>query len=489
MTRLSLSLGRAPLARAEHFEAQSTSRYLWLALVLVITMASVVGASLASVAEAAGGANPRKGTDTTAPQTTITAGPATPTTSTSASISFGSTEPGSFECMLDAGNFEACTSPKEYTALAFGDHTYQVRARDTAGNLDATPASTTWQIIDANVCAIDPPDGQVAIAEAIRACPDGSTVRFPPARVYTQTASILVADRSDLIIDGNGSMFRSIVPTSYDSPDPKPQWRVKSGHNVTIQSMTIVGNFYPTSRAKYAGNQLDHGVEIKGGDDITVRDNTFRNVFGDAVTTVRSESMRGNAAGGVASENVRVLRNTITTMARHCVSFTELIGGSIEDNSLSDCHYGGIDLEINFAGQKMQDIKVLRNQLHGYTVAGIAVEGAVSSTQVSALGDMARIEVRGNTVGAGDTCWPPILFSEKDNDRGPISDVIVADNTVSTPSYGIGIFDVIGGSVTGNHITLTRSKTYCASTLTTVTPVWQKRSSDVVVSGNTSTSY
>lgn len=342
---------------------------------------------------------------------------------------------------------------------------------------------------DPVACAIDPPDGQVAIAAAIGNCPDGSRVLFPAGRVYTQTDDILVADRSDLIIDGNGSTFRSTVPTSYDSPDPKPQWRVKSGRNVTLQNMVIVGNFYPTSRAKLAGNQLDHGVEIKGGDGITVQDSTFRNVFGDAVTTVRSESMRGNATGGVASRNVHVLRNTITTMARQCLSFTELLVGSIEDNTLSDCHYGGIDLEINFGGQKMQDIKVLRNTIHGYTLAAIAVEGAVSSAQVSAVGDIARIEVRGNTVGAGDTCWPPILLSEKDNERGPLSDITVANNIVSSPSYGIGVFDVIGGSVSGNDVTLTRSKTYCASTLTTVMPVWVKRSSGVIESGNITHGY
>ncbi|HEV2775777.1 MAG TPA: right-handed parallel beta-helix repeat-containing protein [Solirubrobacteraceae bacterium] len=264
---------------------------------------------------------------------------------------------------------------------------------------------------------------------------------------------------------------------------------MKSGRNVTLQNMTIVGNFYPTSRAKLAGNQLDHGVEIKGGDGVTVQDSTFRNVFGDAVTTVRSESRRGNATGGVASRNVRVLRNTITTMARQCVSFTELIGGSIEDNSMSDCHYGGIDLEINFGGQKLQDIKVLRNQVHGYTLAGIAVEGAVSAMQVSAIGDMARIEIRGNTVGAGDTCFAPIMLSEKDNERGPISDVTIANNTVLSRSYGIGVFDAVGAWATGNDITLTKPKGHCASSLTTVMPVWVKRSSGVNESGNVSHGY
>jgi hypothetical protein len=100
--------------------------------------------------------------DTSAPVTTITSGPDTPTTVTSASFSFASTEAGStFNCQLDAGSFAACASPKGYTGLADGSHTFQVRASDAAGNTDATPASYTWTI-DATA----PPDPTIAAKPA-----------------------------------------------------------------------------------------------------------------------------------------------------------------------------------------------------------------------------------------------------------------------------------------------------------------------------------
>jgi hypothetical protein len=67
--------------------------------------------------------------------------------SASASFSFSATELGSsFECQLDVSGFAACTSPKTYSSLAEGPHTFQVRAKDAAGNLDATPASYTWTV-------------------------------------------------------------------------------------------------------------------------------------------------------------------------------------------------------------------------------------------------------------------------------------------------------------------------------------------------------
>jgi hypothetical protein len=90
--------------------------------------------------------------DTTAPDTTITSGPTATTTSTSASFAFTSSEAGStFECKLDAGGYAACTSPKAYSGLSTGSHTFSVRATDAAGNLDASPASQTWTIQSAPV--------------------------------------------------------------------------------------------------------------------------------------------------------------------------------------------------------------------------------------------------------------------------------------------------------------------------------------------------
>ncbi len=85
--------------------------------------------------------------DTTAPQTTIDMSPTDPTASTSASFDFSSSEGGSsFECRIDGGAWGACTSPKSYTSLTDGSHTFDVRATDPVGNTDASSASYTWLV-------------------------------------------------------------------------------------------------------------------------------------------------------------------------------------------------------------------------------------------------------------------------------------------------------------------------------------------------------
>jgi hypothetical protein len=85
--------------------------------------------------------------DTTPPETTITAQPPATTTESAASLSFSSSESGStFACKLDSGSWGGCGSPKSYSGLAVGAHTFSVRATDGAGNTDATPASATWTV-------------------------------------------------------------------------------------------------------------------------------------------------------------------------------------------------------------------------------------------------------------------------------------------------------------------------------------------------------
>ena len=85
--------------------------------------------------------------DTTPPPApTIDSHPADPTSATDAHLAFSDTEQGvSFRCRLDGADFAACTSPQDYTALAQGQHTFDVKAIDAAGN-QSSPASFTWHV-------------------------------------------------------------------------------------------------------------------------------------------------------------------------------------------------------------------------------------------------------------------------------------------------------------------------------------------------------
>ena len=88
--------------------------------------------------------------DTTNPTTTITGSPDAFTEDTSATLTFTSNEAGSFQCWLDVGNWARCTNPKSILELAEGQHAFQVRAVDKAGNVDRTPDSYAWTVDTTN---------------------------------------------------------------------------------------------------------------------------------------------------------------------------------------------------------------------------------------------------------------------------------------------------------------------------------------------------
>jgi uncharacterized repeat protein (TIGR01451 family) len=85
--------------------------------------------------------------DATAPETTIESGPNGSTPATTANFDFSSNEAGvTYECSLDGGAFVPCTDPSTFSNLGTGSHTLAVRAKDTAGNVDPTPATRSWTV-------------------------------------------------------------------------------------------------------------------------------------------------------------------------------------------------------------------------------------------------------------------------------------------------------------------------------------------------------
>ncbi len=131
--------------------------------------------------------------DTTPPDTTIDSGPSATATSASSSagFTFSSSEPNStFECRLDDMAYSSCTSPKSYSSLADGSHTFYVRAIDAARNVDPTPASQTW-VIDTT-----PPPNSKIIALSFDDGPDPTPTNTPKIldtlRLYNVKATFFV---------------------------------------------------------------------------------------------------------------------------------------------------------------------------------------------------------------------------------------------------------------------------------------------------------
>jgi hypothetical protein len=133
------------------------------------------------------------GTDTTPPDTTLSPPSVIGTT---ASFTFSSNEPSSFQCKLvgwDLIRINPCPSPKAYTGLTVGTtYTFKVWATDAAGNIDPTPATFTFTPSDGTTPP-PPTGGEVHLVGAgdiaDRGNADEATGNLiegiPSARVFT----------------------------------------------------------------------------------------------------------------------------------------------------------------------------------------------------------------------------------------------------------------------------------------------------------------
>jgi hypothetical protein len=85
--------------------------------------------------------------DTAPPDTALKEKPSALSSDVNARFAFRSSETGStFECKLNSGIYQTCAAPKKYFLLSEGQHTFQVRATDAAGNTDQMPAEHTWTV-------------------------------------------------------------------------------------------------------------------------------------------------------------------------------------------------------------------------------------------------------------------------------------------------------------------------------------------------------
>jgi len=192
--------------------------------------------------------------DTTPPQTTISSGPSGTTLEHAASFAFAASETGTFECSLDGAAFAACSSPVSYAGLADGAHTFAVRATDTAGNADPTPASRSWTVLSR------PPND--AFDASIALAPGGASVSGSNANATKQAG-----EPNHAGVSGGHSVWYRWTPA-------KSTW-------VTIDT---VGSAYDTTLAVYTGNSVSALTKVAANN--------------DASSWVRTSRVRFSATGG-----------------------------------------------------------------------------------------------------------------------------------------------------------------------------------------------
>ena len=249
--------------------------------------------------------------------------------------------------------------------------------------LGCLPLGPTLSMVPAAVDRSCTFDVTGALNNWLISVPNGWTAGFQGGGCYRIDGTLVVTNKANFMIDGDGATFRPGSVTgdasSIESPSKaahsRSQWRLVGGSHVTIQNMTIEGaDPSGTYNTKF---ETQHGIDIRGTEAVDINHVTIRNVFGDFVAF--SQSPTSQSSG-------RIHDSTLSNAGRMGVSVTAAHHVSIDHNNISGVTYGLVDLEPEGTLHGASIISVDCNHFGpggGYMVGAISTYGAVSNVSVT----------------------------------------------------------------------------------------------------------
>ena len=250
--------------------------------------------------------------DTTAPDTTITAGPSGTTNDSTPTFSFTSTEAGStFACRIDAGAWVACTSPFTTAALGDGAHTFEVRATDVAGNTDASPASRSFTVDTTapDTTITDGPTGTTADSTPTFAFTGSGGATSFECRVDAGAWVACTSPFTTATLANGAHTFEVRASDAVGNTDASPAGRSFTVSTATTpaptclgKTATIVGTAGPDNLTGTSGNDVIIGL---GGNDV-ISGGGGKDIIcgGDGNDVLRGAAGNDRVDGGAGNDDI-----------------------------------------------------------------------------------------------------------------------------------------------------------------------------------------
>ena len=383
------------------------------------------------------------------PQTSIDSGPSGTVANASASFTFSSSEAGSsFQCRLDGGAWAACTSPKAYSGLASGSHTFAVRATDAAGNTDATAASRTWTV-SVPPTPPPPPPPPPPVGGVIRVAPGGDITA-----AYNQAQAGDVIELACGLHGKSRSLSFQERPGSWTTPSGTKRVTIRSetpqcaklrqlinrADNITFDGLDLDAQ----------GTQTNWAVFESGGrQNVTLKNSRVGNVVDEKGAMLGGSS--STAPTNLLIDNVvfRDVRQVTAGVHNECV-FSQAPGLTIRNSTFTNCAtmdlfvvrgdwwgqppYGNVTLESNVFGHSRNGSGWHYYGLYWSNGAGLRNARVVNNTFENSVildnnGSGPWTGVWANNIGGGWSCLAGVTYR---NNVGKVCDP--SDKAVSPVS-------------------------------------------------------
>jgi hypothetical protein len=214
------------------------------------------------------------------------------------------------------------------------------------------------------------------------ALPNQRTVLFGAGATYRIEKPVLIKDKTDLVLDGNGA--RTITRSRGDRT--RQHWRLLRGERIVIRDLTVVGA-HPAGGvedgAYVATLEAQHGFNIAGTRGLDLDRVTVSDVYGDFIYLGWDSSSKR------WTEDVRIHHSTFTRNGRQGIAFTGARRVRIDHNTISEVRRATFDLEPNGGATGVEKVLVENN---------VVRRGRLNFVSAVGSGPVSEITVRNNTL-------------------------------------------------------------------------------------------
>lgn len=279
--------------------------------------------------------------------------------------------------------------------------------------------------------------GATDVSDALNAffaaLPNHRIVVFGARATYRIEKPVLIKDKTDLIVDGNGA--RTITTSRGDRT--RQHWRLLRGERIVIKNLTVVGanpRAGVTDGAYVVKLEAQHGFNVAGTRGLELDRITVSDVYGDFVYLgFDSVSRRW-------SEDVRIHDSVFSRNGRQGIALTGARRVRIDHNTIGDVRRATFDFEPNGGLTGVEQVLVEENAIGLGRLNFISAVGMGPVNEVTFRNNVLKGRAMNSTIGS---------FSDRRRAWAIVGNT--TDTGHGTPAGAvIGVRRVDGLLVTGN---------------------------------------